>query len=222
MPDHGVWCEVAVAEARERRRSSPLAAWKAILGVGAKDNAALTAALATVQQLPFEDLSAAVPTDDRNNSGKHVDQEDSIIGHLLALIPSLALTNRCCTFVDFCSGRGTLSERLSRVVGVTTQDQLAQAPPAYVLVDRARFKPSRCPDARMRASGLAARVTRIVASICSTTLTELQMDGPAFAFSKHACGPATDAILQCVEAFDSAASRAGVPTSALTIAPCES
>eukprot|EP00933_Yihiella_yeosuensis_P059074 TRINITY_DN5999_c6_g1_i1.p1 TRINITY_DN5999_c6_g1~~TRINITY_DN5999_c6_g1_i1.p1 ORF type:complete len:183 (+),score=27.89 TRINITY_DN5999_c6_g1_i1:252-800(+) len=67
----------------------------------------------------------------------------------------------------------------------------------------------------------AVCVERVVADISGLLLADvpsLRSAGTVVAFSKHACGPATDAILRCVGAFDS--SQNDAMAAMLVLAPC--
>ena len=113
------------------------------------------------------------------------------------------------TFVEFCSGRGTLSERLQQTVmnslgGTTDHAGLGCiAPDSFVLVDWAAFKGGRCRDSNLRTRG--AHVQRITADVAALDLGRVPLAREAervVGFSKHACGPATDAVIRCITSFD--------------------
>jgi len=216
MPTHGVWCQVAVAEARERRRSGPLDTWRARVECG---GGKLEAVLEGLPAMVHEDRGAMLLGQDAHDmlDGKHVQQESSIIGHILSVGKLHGSATESFAFVDFCSGRGTLSDHLHAVLAAdrnVTGESLK-----FVLVDWASLKVGHCRDGRMRSKG--AHVTRVeadIADLCLADVPLLRETGPVAGYTKHACGPATDAVLRCVATFD--AGRTKLPPTALILAPC--
>ena len=206
MPEHGVWCELAVAEAGERSPSYATLASQ-------NTSPALRSVLAGLGAEPaLEDLGVA---DASATGSRHQLQESSIARHAVHACASAAVV------VDCCSGRGALSERVRDAVEAAAGSAPPGAAPRHVLLDRAAFKGRRCSAKRLRSRG--ARAARVVADGGAVRFEEYaKEDGDGarpgiVAVAKHACGPATDLILRAAAA---AAARGAPPRTSVFVATC--
>jgi len=171
MPEHAVWCELAVAERKERRRSTTSLASNNL-------SHALAHALDSLEELELDDRGIV---EARAKDSKHWLQETSIARHAAA-----ACATAETTVVDCCAGRGALSERVADAV-----DALRGTQPRYVLLDRAAFKGRRCASKRLAYRG--ARCERVVEDLARAPFEGFGRR--LVCVAKHSCGPAADLIL---------------------------
>ncbi|CAK0881322.1 unnamed protein product [Prorocentrum cordatum] len=117
MPDHGVWSELAVAEAGQRSFS------KADLVPRARV-LALARRLADLDfEVPLAELQASGAPAPVAATEKHVGQECSLVGHVV----SSGCLEGADTVLDLGAGRGCLSERLQQAAGTRA---------GFLLIDR--------------------------------------------------------------------------------------
>lgn len=174
MPEHGVWSELAVSEARRQRSNADFVpVW-----LRADLATRLEALCAELPALPLEELRLPGAP---GREGKHVQQEDSLVAHALRVS-----IGRRRTWVDLGCGRGALSEQLQAAT---------QCRDSHILVDRNPMKRARCRDSAMRARACEGTVMRLVADVADFDVME-HTTGDVTFVSKHLCGCATDLALR--------------------------
>jgi hypothetical protein len=136
--------------------------------------------------LPFLDslelheiLSSNDDVTSGEDTGKHVLQEASILGHLRR-IGALTTTTTCA--IELGAGTGRLSDRLQRVTNASLD---------HILIDRQDFAENQCRDRVLRARVAdpkvkqKRRIERVVVDIASLNLQDYCTSSSCLCMSKH-------------------------------------